>query len=221
MFLAGLGTAGAALAARPWLEAIGYAQASRGPARVRIQLPLAAADFDRRVLGSFLEHLGRAIYTGVYQPGSPLADRERVPHRRRPRSEGARRADRPLSGRQLRLGLQLAGRRRAEGAAADRPRAGVEFDGIEPVRHQRIRRVVPSDRERTAARPQFRHRLGGNGGGAGRILQRRAWDEMERAASIARLRAASRREVLVPGQRDGRPVADRAAPGARVRPQGA
>jgi alpha-L-arabinofuranosidase len=74
MFLAGLGTAGAALAARPWLEAIGYAQASRGPARVRIQLPLAAADFDRRVLGSFLEHLGRAIYTGVYQPGSPLAD---------------------------------------------------------------------------------------------------------------------------------------------------
>src|SRR6185369_13518949 len=74
MFLASLGTAGAALAARPWLEAIGYAQASRGPARVRIQLPLAAADFDRRVLGSFLEHLGRAIYTGVYQPGSPVAD---------------------------------------------------------------------------------------------------------------------------------------------------
>ena len=31
-------------------------------------------EFDRRVLGSFLEHLGRAVYTGVYQPGSPLAD---------------------------------------------------------------------------------------------------------------------------------------------------
>ena len=26
------------------------------------------------MLGSFLEHLGRAIYTGVYQPGSRLAD---------------------------------------------------------------------------------------------------------------------------------------------------
>ena len=26
------------------------------------------------MLGSFLEHLGRAVYTGVYQPGSPLAD---------------------------------------------------------------------------------------------------------------------------------------------------
>ena len=26
------------------------------------------------MLGSFLEHLGRAIYTGVYEPGSRLAD---------------------------------------------------------------------------------------------------------------------------------------------------
>src|SRR6186997_2007224 len=73
-FLNGLGRAGAALAAGSWIEAIGYAQVSRGPARVRIQQPAAAADFDRRVLGSFLEHLGRAIYTGVYQPGSALAD---------------------------------------------------------------------------------------------------------------------------------------------------
>src|SRR4030095_6545306 len=32
------------------------------------------ADLDRRLLGAFLEHLGRAIYTGVYEPGSKLAD---------------------------------------------------------------------------------------------------------------------------------------------------
>ncbi len=32
------------------------------------------ADLDRRLLGSFLEHLGRAVYQGVYEPGSPLAD---------------------------------------------------------------------------------------------------------------------------------------------------
>jgi len=30
---------------------------------------------DRRLLGAFLEHLGRAIYTGVYEPGSKLADK--------------------------------------------------------------------------------------------------------------------------------------------------
>jgi alpha-N-arabinofuranosidase len=73
-FLASLSKSGALLATGSWLDAIGYAQASRGPARALIQQPRVRADFDRRVLGSFLEHLGRAIYTGVYQPGSSLAD---------------------------------------------------------------------------------------------------------------------------------------------------
>jgi len=73
-FLLGLGQAGAALAAGSWLDAIGYAQIARGPARAMIRAPRAGADFDRRVLGAFLEHLGRAIYTGVYEPGSRLAD---------------------------------------------------------------------------------------------------------------------------------------------------
>ena len=73
-FLSGLGKAGALLASGSWLESIGYAQAARGPARALIQQPAVRTDFDRRVLGAFLEHLGRAVYTGVYQPGSPLAD---------------------------------------------------------------------------------------------------------------------------------------------------
>ena len=73
-FLADLGTTGAMLATASWLEIIGYAQGSRGPARAVIQQPRTRSGFDRRVLGTFLEHLGRAVYTGVYQPGSPLAD---------------------------------------------------------------------------------------------------------------------------------------------------
>ena len=73
-FLANLGGAGAMLATGSWLDAIGYAQGVRGAARALIQQPTVRADFDRRILGSFLEHLGRAIYTGVYQPGSSLAD---------------------------------------------------------------------------------------------------------------------------------------------------
>jgi alpha-N-arabinofuranosidase len=73
-FLANLGGAGAMLATGSWLDAIGYAQGVRGPARALIQQSRVRADFDRRVLGAFLEHLGRAVYTGVYQPGSPLAD---------------------------------------------------------------------------------------------------------------------------------------------------
>ena len=34
------------------------------------------ADIDKRLYGSFIEHLGRAVYTGIYQPGHPSADEE-------------------------------------------------------------------------------------------------------------------------------------------------
>ena len=72
--LCGLGGAGALLAGGSWLELIGSAQAGRGPARVSIAPIRGVSDFDRRLFGSFLEHLGRAIYTGIYEPGSPVAD---------------------------------------------------------------------------------------------------------------------------------------------------
>lgn len=61
-------------AAAPWLAALGYAQTTRPMARVRLRRSPDRPDLDRRVLGSFLEHLGRAVYTGVYEPGSRLAD---------------------------------------------------------------------------------------------------------------------------------------------------
>ena len=73
-FLAQLGQAGAALLATSWLGSIGYAAAARGPARVVVRPARFREPFDRRLFGSFLEHLGRAVYTGVYEPGSPLAD---------------------------------------------------------------------------------------------------------------------------------------------------
>ena len=72
-FLASLGGAGAFAVAGSWLPT-GYAQASRGPSRAFLRRSPDRGEFDRRVLGSFLEHLGRAIYTGVYEPGSRLAD---------------------------------------------------------------------------------------------------------------------------------------------------
>jgi alpha-N-arabinofuranosidase len=31
-------------------------------------------EIDRRIFGGFLEHLGRAVYEGVYDPGNPLSD---------------------------------------------------------------------------------------------------------------------------------------------------
>ena len=32
------------------------------------------AELDRNMFGSFLEHLGRAIYDGIYDPGSARSD---------------------------------------------------------------------------------------------------------------------------------------------------
>ena len=134
---------------------------------------------------------------------------KRLPQRRGARSQGAWRPDRPVSGRKLRVGLQLARWRGTEGRAADGARAGVELDRDQPVRHKRVRRLVPAGRHRAAARHELRHRHCGDGGGLRRVLQCRARDEVERAATVARLRQAAQRALLVPRQRDGRSVADR------------
>ena len=74
-FLSTLGRSGAALAAGSMLGRMGYAQSLDRVTRVTIDSAAYRSDIDRRLFGSFLEHLGRAIYTGVYQPGSPLADK--------------------------------------------------------------------------------------------------------------------------------------------------
>ena len=74
-FLTQLGSVGAALAASSWLTGFGFAQGqARGPARAIVDQARTRATIDRRLLGAFLEHLGRAIYTGVYDPGNPLSD---------------------------------------------------------------------------------------------------------------------------------------------------
>ncbi|MEE4217688.1 MAG: twin-arginine translocation signal domain-containing protein, partial [Xanthomonadales bacterium] len=73
-FLGQLGVAGSALIAGTWLPALGFAR-TNGPARAVINKARYRSDLDRRLLGAFLEHLGRAIYTGVYQPDSPFADK--------------------------------------------------------------------------------------------------------------------------------------------------
>ena len=72
-FLKQLSCTSAALAASPWIGSIGYAQTT-GPARAVLNQARYRSDLDRRLFGSFLEHLGRAVYTGVYEPGSKLAD---------------------------------------------------------------------------------------------------------------------------------------------------
>src|SRR5438552_161752 len=67
-------TALAAAAANSWFSRVARAQTSSTTTRVVIDPSRQIAELDRRLFGSFLEHLGRAIYTGIYEPGSKFGD---------------------------------------------------------------------------------------------------------------------------------------------------
>lgn len=42
--------------------------------RIKLDLQRQVGEIDRRIFGSFIEHLGRAVYGGIYEPGHPTAD---------------------------------------------------------------------------------------------------------------------------------------------------
>ncbi len=44
--------------------------------KVIIDRDFQVSRIDRRIYGSFIEHLGRAVYEGIYQPDSPFADEQ-------------------------------------------------------------------------------------------------------------------------------------------------
>lgn len=71
-FLKHTAIAGAALAANRWIGGPAWAQSAS--ARVYVDPAQTIAALDRRVFGSFIEHLGRSVYEGIYEPGSTLAD---------------------------------------------------------------------------------------------------------------------------------------------------
>ncbi len=77
-FISRASAAGLASLAGNALGSTSGAQGAAGPleARVLIDPSHPLAELDRNIFGSFLEHLGRAIYEGIYDPGSPEADVE-------------------------------------------------------------------------------------------------------------------------------------------------
>ena len=44
-------------------------------AKMIVDKDFKISEIDRRIYGSFIEHLGRAVYTGIYEPGHPTADK--------------------------------------------------------------------------------------------------------------------------------------------------
>ncbi len=76
-FLKQAATAGVVCSANSLLRPFAFAQPaakSADIAHVYVDTRRTVAPLDRNLFGSFLEHLGRAIYEGIYDPGSSLAD---------------------------------------------------------------------------------------------------------------------------------------------------
>src|ERR1700685_4193511 len=70
-------TAGIACSGSALLGPFAFAQppaSSSDVARIYVDSRRKIAPLDRNLFGSFLEHLGRAIYEGIYDPGSSLSD---------------------------------------------------------------------------------------------------------------------------------------------------
>jgi alpha-N-arabinofuranosidase len=59
-----------------WWSGAQAAENSTGPSQAQVFIDPAfrIARLDRNLFSSFIEHLGRAVYGGIYEPGSPLAD---------------------------------------------------------------------------------------------------------------------------------------------------
>jgi alpha-N-arabinofuranosidase len=73
-FLKQASIAGTALAAGRWSGRSATAQSASSPVRIYVDPAQKIAPLDRNVFGSFVEHLGRSVYGGIYEPGSKLAD---------------------------------------------------------------------------------------------------------------------------------------------------
>jgi alpha-N-arabinofuranosidase len=77
-FLKKTGAAGLAISAQqsfaPFLLAQTASAPPSAPYRVALDTRRTLSPLDRNVFGSFLEHLGRAIYEGIYDPSSKFAD---------------------------------------------------------------------------------------------------------------------------------------------------
>ena len=45
-------------------------------AKIKVDKDYQIGEIDKRIYGSFIEHLGRAVYGGIYEPGHPMADEQ-------------------------------------------------------------------------------------------------------------------------------------------------
>ena len=188
-------------------------------AKVLLDRDFVIGETDPRLFGAFVEHLGRCVYGGIFEPGHPKADEKRLPRATCWRwcASSAPTIMRYPGGNFVSGYNWEDGVGPVERAAAP-ARSRLDVDRAEHVRHQRVHRLVPGRRHRADARRQSRHARPRRGAQPRRVLQPSGRHGALRPAPRARLGAAARHQVLVPRQRDGRPVADGDEDGDRIRP---
>src|SRR6266568_3512609 len=71
---AGLACSASLLVGRSAFAAAKSAAGANSAVRIYADIRRTVAPLERNVFGSFLEHLGRAIHEGIYDPGSKLSD---------------------------------------------------------------------------------------------------------------------------------------------------
>ena len=176
------------------------------------------APIDRHLFGSFLEHLGRAIYGGIYEPNSKFADANgfRTDVIKEVRDLGVPIVRYPggnfVSGYHW---LDGVGPKKDRPTVLDRAWNTLETNQFGTNEFITWARAAGTE-------PLFGLNFGtGSAEDAAALVEycNVAGDEVERTAPLSWLRPAARREVLVRGQRDGRTMADWSHAGAGIRNQ--
>ena len=179
-------------------------------AQIDLHTEHRVAAIDERIFSGFLEHMGRAVYQGVFDPGSPLSD-----------ERGFRRdvidALAPLRMPMVRYPggnfVSSYDWRDGVGPRDQRPRRP-DFAWRSIETNQFGTDEFMSWCQELGTEPMMAVNLGTAGrqasGGAPRVLQPADRHEHRRRARRQRPPRALRREAVVPGQRDGRALAGRA-----------
>ena len=122
-------------------------------AKLTIEKDFQISKIDKRIYGSFIEHLGRAVYGGIWQPGHPTADEDGF---RRDVLDLVRELQVPI--------VRYPGGNFVSnfywedsvGPVEDRPKR-LEQHRAELYRHQRVRKVGEKSRHADHAGRQPRH----------------------------------------------------------------
>ena len=163
------------------------------PTTLTLHTAYQIGEVDPRIFGGFLEHMGRAVYQGVYDPKSAHAD-----------AEGFRKdvlaALEPLSMTVMRYpgGNFVSGYHWEDGVGPrERPphraRARLADHRAKPVWHRRVHLAQPQDGLDADARGESRHREPRGSAELGGVLQRRDRHRVRRPALGQRESGAPRR----------------------------